>query len=165
MCLCTLLLDMFLRGLKKMFKFNSLIPCNSGTIAQCVRGENEVKNCDAVRGRWKWESKTSHCDPLRVVPNLRSCQPPLQSSKRNCLTSFEVSIVFCLCDTWSRDSLLVRARDSWLKGWEFESRQERRENFLLQNQFSVLTLIRCPFHPRVTAVARKRPRSFCQKCR
>ena len=27
----------------------------------------------------------------------------------------------------------------------------------------MLTLIRCPFHPRVTAVARKRPRSFCQK--
>ena len=29
----------------------------------------------------------------------------------------------------------------------------------------MLTLVRCPFHPRVTAVARKRPRSFCQKCR
>ena len=29
----------------------------------------------------------------------------------------------------------------------------------------MLTLIRCPFHPRVTAVARKRPRSLCQKCR
>ena len=29
----------------------------------------------------------------------------------------------------------------------------------------MLTLIRCPFHPCVTAVARKRPRSFCQKCR
>ena len=28
-----------------------------------------------------------------------------------------------------------------------------------------MTLIRCSFHPRVTAVARKRPRSFCQKCR
>ena len=41
----------------------------------------------------------------------------------------------------------------------------RRENFLLQSQLCVLTLIRCPFHPRVTAVARKRPRSFCQKCR
>ena len=26
-------------------------------------------------------------------------------------------------------------------------------------------LIRCPFHPRVTAVACKRPRSFCKKCR
>ena len=29
----------------------------------------------------------------------------------------------------------------------------------------MLTLIRCPFHPRVTAVTRKRPQSFCQKCR
>ena len=38
------------------------------------------------------------------------------------------------------------------------------ENFLLQSQLYVLTLIRCPFHPRVTAVAHKRPRSFCQKC-
>ena len=28
-----------------------------------------------------------------------------------------------------------------------------------------LTVIRCPFHPRVTAAARKRPLSFCQKCR
>ena len=27
------------------------------------------------------------------------------------------------------------------------------------------TLIRCPFHPPCTAVARKRPPSFCQKCR
>ena len=29
--------------------------------------------------------------------------------------------------------------------------------FLLQSQLFVLTLIRCPFHPRVTAVARKNP--------
>ena len=29
----------------------------------------------------------------------------------------------------------------------------------------MLTLIRCLFHPRVTAVARNRPQSFCQKCR
>ena len=40
-----------------------------------------------------------------------------------------------------------------------------RENFLLQSQHCVLTLIRRPFHLRVTAVARKRLRSFCQKCR
>ena len=65
----------------------------------------------------------------------------------------------------SRDSLLVRAPDSWSKGCEFESRHERRKHFLLQSQLFVLTLIRCPFHPRVTAVARKRTRSFCQKCR
>ena len=65
----------------------------------------------------------------------------------------------------SRDSLLVRAPDSWSEGCEFESRQGRRENFLLQSQLCVLTLIRCPFHSRVTAVTRKRPRSFFQKCR
>ena len=59
----------------------------------------------------------------------------------------------------------MRAPDSSSRGCEFESRQERRENFLLQSQLCVLTLIRCPFHPRVTAVARKRPRSFCKKCR
>ena len=64
----------------------------------------------------------------------------------------------------SRDNLLVRSPDSLSKGCEFESRQERQENFLLQSKLSVLTLIRCPFHPRVTAVARKRPRSFYQKC-
>ena len=29
----------------------------------------------------------------------------------------------------------------------------------------MLTLIQCPFHPHVTAVACKRPWSFCLKCR
>ena len=48
---------------------------------------------------------------------------------------------------------------------EEEEEEERRENFLLQSQLCVLTLIRCPFHPRITAVARKRARSFCQKGR
>ena len=37
--------------------------------------------------------------------------------------------------------------------------------FLLQTKLCVPTLIRCSFHPRFTAVARKRPRSFCRKCR
>ena len=41
----------------------------------------------------------------------------------------------------SGDSSVVRAPDSWLKGRGFESLQERRENFLLQGQLSVLTLI------------------------
>ena len=65
----------------------------------------------------------------------------------------------------SRDSLLVRAPDSWSKGREFEARRKRRENFLLQSQLCMLTLIRCPFHPRVTVVARKSFRPFCQKCK
>ena len=62
-------------------------------------------------------------------------------------------------------SSVVRAPDSWPKGRGYESLLERRENFLLQGQLSVLTLFRYPFHPRVTAVARKWPRSFCQKRR
>ena len=74
-----------------------------------------------------------------------------------------------VCIPWlipgSRDSLLVRAPDSWSKGCEFESWQKWWENFLFQSQLCVLTLIRCPFHPCVTAVARKRPQSFCQKFR
>ena len=39
------------------------------------------------------------------------------------------------------DSSVVRALDSWSKGRRFESLQERQENFLLQGQLSVLTLI------------------------
>ena len=45
------------------------------------------------------------------------------------------------------------------------SRQKRRETFLFQSQLSAQTLIRRPFHPRRSAEARKRPRSFCQKCK
>ena len=40
-----------------------------------------------------------------------------------------------------------------------------RENFLLQGQLSVLTIISVLIHRRVTALARKRSLSFCQKCR
>ena len=65
----------------------------------------------------------------------------------------------------SQESFLVRAPDSESKGCKFESWQKGRENFLLRGQLCVLTLIRCPFHPCVTTVAHKRPRSFCQKCR
>ena len=36
---------------------------------------------------------------------------------------------------------------------------------LLQSQLCVLTLIRCLFHACITAVARKRPQSFCQLCK
>ena len=39
----------------------------------------------------------------------------------------------------SGNSSVVREPDSWLKGCRFESLQERRENFLLQGQLSVLT--------------------------
>ena len=47
----------------------------------------------------------------------------------------------------ARISLLVRVPDSCSKGCEFKSRQEWRENFLLQSQLCVLTLIWCPSPP------------------
>ena len=70
-----------------------------------------------------------------------------------------------MCNRRVGDSSVVRAPDSWLKGRDFESLQERRENFLPQGRLSVLTLISVSVLPRVTPVARKRSRSFCQKYR
>ena len=40
-----------------------------------------------------------------------------------------------------------RAMDSWSKSLGFESRQEQGENFLLQGQLSVLTLISVSIQP------------------
>ena len=52
----------------------------------------------------------------------------------------------------------------WLERWACDRKvtgfKERRENFLLQGQLSVLTCISVSVHPRVTAVARKRSRLF-----
>ena len=63
------------------------------------------------------------------------------------------------CFLGSGDSSVVRVPDSWSKSRGFESLLEQRENFLCWLLFWY------PFHPCVTAVACKRPRSFCQKCR
>ena len=49
---------------------------------------------------------------------------------------------------------MVRAPDSSLKGCRFN---ERQENFLLQGQLSVLTLILVSVHPCDTTVACKDP--------
>ena len=61
---------------------------------------------------------------------------------------------------------VVWALDSWLKGQGFEYRQARRGRIFVSRVHCLCWLLfRYPFHPRVTAVARKRTRSFCQKCR
>ena len=52
-------------------------------------------------------------------------------------TVFFCTYMFLLLE--SGDSLLVRTPDSWFNGCEFESRQEWRENCLLQGQLFVLT--------------------------
>ena len=57
------------------------------------------------------------------------------------------SIVFYNIYVCSCESLLTTTLDSKLKGCEFKSQQEWQENFLLQSQLCVLTLIQCQFHP------------------
>ena len=73
---------------------------------------------------------------------------------------------------WQKTDYLTVGKDCWLERWT-RGRKVASSNpgkrggriFFFRVNFCVLTLIRCPFHPRVTAVARKRPWSFCQKCR
>ena len=52
-----------------------------------------------------------------------------------------------------------------MKSYEIESQQRWQIFFLLWSKLSALTLIQCLSHSHVTAVACKRPRSFCQKCK
>ena len=62
--------------------------------------------------------------------------------------------IACWLERWTRDQKVARSNPG---------RIEARESFLLQSQFCVLTFNRCPFHPCITAVARKRPQSFFPK--
>ena len=61
----------------------------------------------------------------------------------------------------------LERRTSWLKGRGFAADPCRSGGrlFFFRVDFLCWLLFRYPFHPRVTAVARKRSRSFCQKCR
>ena len=69
------------------------------------------------------------------------------------------------CSGKNGDNSVVRAPHSWSIGCGFKSLQERWENFFSRVNFLCWLLLRYPFHPRFTGVARKRSRSFCQKCR
>ena len=59
--------------------------------------------------------------------------------------SFSVSLLFFVCFIFCAisggDSSVAWVPNSWLKGCKFKSLQEQQENFLLQGQLSVLTLI------------------------
>ena len=68
--------------------------------------------------------------------------------------------------TWGGgDSSVVRALDSWLKVAGSNPCWNSGRIFFSRVDFLCWLLFRYPFHPRVTTVARKRSRSFCQKCR
>ena len=63
------------------------------------------------------------------------------------------------------DSLVVRRRTGDWKVARSNPCWRGGRIFFSMVDFLCWLLFRYPFHPRVTAVARKRSRSFCQKCR
>ena len=83
---------------------------------------------------------------------LRTLGVMLESTWR--LLSITCNLVACWLERRTRDRKVASSNPGWSGGRIFFS-----------SQLCVPTLIRCPFHPRVTAMARKRPRSICQKCR
>ena len=75
------------------------------------------------------------------------------------------SIVIILsCCLPSRVSLLVRSRTRDRKAASSNPGRSGGRIFFSRSTFLCWLFNRCPFHPRVAAVALKRPRSFCQKC-
>ena len=82
-----------------------------------------------------------HCRTFRcsVTSHSGSCTPTSGISRMKCVLSIAESKPDM--KHGERSSSMVRAPDSWWEGRGFESRQERRENVLLLDQLSVLTLI------------------------
>ena len=78
-------------------------------------------------------------------------------------TTYIITHLFCCrgagiaqwLEHWTRDWKVAGSNPCWNGGRIFFSRVD----------FLCWLLFRYPFHPRVTAVARKKSRSFCQKCR
>ena len=101
---------------------------------------------------------------------MNTCQASHFQMSTKCFTTATTALFHCfwadpLHSSRGRDGSVVTAPDSWLKGCGFESLLEQQENFLFQGWLSVLTLISVSIPPHVTAVARERSRSFCQKRR
>ena len=91
-----------------------------------------------------------------------------------CCTANQLQLVGGLWQYWytirlklrgSRDSSVVRVPGSWSKGHGFKPSWSSRRMFFSRVTFLCWFLFWCPFHPCVAAVAHKRSRSFCQKCR
>ena len=121
-------------GLSTFGSCNECLPGSSAvpSLLQRVVGVKVALGCTRVGLAWR----RSHTSFVSIDVNCVTC------------VAFSTELGVCgeMCSVvplfffQSRDSLLVRAPDSRSKGCEFESRQERRENFLLQSQLGVLTL-------------------------
>ena len=114
-------------------------------------------------------------DPQRPWETLREGKPPLSHSSwaLQCLSKWtvdklEVETLYAALASW----MLGAGTAQWI---ECQTRDRKvagstpcrsgGEIFFSRVNFMCWLLFRYPFHPRVTAVARKRSWSFCQNCR
>ena len=91
------------------------------------------------------ENQAAHANFLPLAEPQISCKNWFTDDSLGAIHHDSLTMV--TWGLWGRDSSVVRVLDSRLKGHRFESLQERRENFLLQGQLSVLTLISVSIPP------------------
>ena len=103
--------------------------------------KNKTKNGQKTV-KWWWMKS------IYYLTLVKFCHCGVQRYQTHNLSDFSLCMTFSnstfhktLLNYQSVNWLVVRAPDSWLKGRGFESLLERRENFLLQGQLSVLTPI------------------------
>ena len=109
-----------------------------------------------------------HCSALRHLIQL--------TLKRRFYRKYEISRMCSITPAprFLRSQILCGLHSQKPFGWDCKPRSPVcarmqtdgiRTLKILQSVWEFGGLFRYPFHTRVTAVARKRPRSFCQKCR
>ena len=98
----------------------------------------------------KWLSWLLHCHKMFVLVQSEHSYLKPRCDNRNRWAGIAQWL-----ERWTRDRKVAGSNPCWSGGRIFFS----RVNFLCWLLFWY------PFHPHVTAVARKRPRSFCQKRR
>ena len=90
------------------------------------------------------------------------------------LSSWESRVDWCvstfcrLCTCMKRGAGIAQWLERRTRDWKVAGSNPCRSGgriFFSRVDYLCWLLFRYPFHPRVTAVARKRSRSFCQKCR
>ena len=80
----------------------------------------------------------------KAIADVVATPQPQAAQEQN--VKFVVAL-HCVQESGSRNSSVVRAKVLWSKGRGFESLQERWEDFLLQGQLSVVTLVSVSFPP------------------
>ena len=108
-----------------------------------------------------------HCSALRHLIQL--------TLKRRFYRKYEISRMCSITPAprFLRSQILCGLHSQKPFGWDCKPRSPVcarmqtdgiRTLKILQSVWEFGGLFRYPFHPRITAVARKRPRTFCQKC-